>query len=412
MNTRHLVIAVALPAVALAAGVLAAVPGQHHRDVASHSRQVAAAPLRPLALEARGTTPKIKHAARRGAKHGHDSSQNSAGQLDAVGTFANVDFATGGYGAYDPAALHESWVQAVDINLDWNEVETSPNSYDWGPLDSTAKAWADAGKHIVLVVRATNETGGGCSGGSGQYLPSWEIMALHNALGSKGTFCDQGLDSLVPDWFSSTFQSDFQAFVNAIGAHVSSQSYYSSISYVRIGVGLGGESFYLMPQNGYNADKSWMVANWHYSPQAWADFQETMLADYHGAFPAPVQVIYPIDAQDDLSPGYPVDLAVAQWALNEGGIGVGAECLKPGGMGNYADFPTIEGWIRNGHPNTYIQFQTCGQTTSVSAEEGIIQAAESYGAKSIEWYESTIVSPPSASVMAAYQTWANSTFGR
>jgi hypothetical protein len=406
MNTRQLVIAIAVPAVALAAGVLTAVPGHGHHEKSPYAQEADGGPLQQSVLQSHDSRSHRAHK----TKHGHDA-RNSVNQEVGVTTFANVDYAAGGYGQYDPAALSSPWVQAVDINLDWRYVETSQGTFDWAPLDHEATAWANAGKHVVLVVRATNETGGGCSAGPTQYLPGWEITALHNAVGSAGTFCDKGFDSLVPDWFSSTFESDFQGFISALGAHVAAQPYYSSISYVRVGVGLGGEGFYLMPnQNGYAGDKSWMVANWHYSPQAWANFQESTLAAAHAAFPAPVQVIYPIDAQDNLSPGYPVDLAVAQWALNEGGIGIGAECLKPGGMGNYADFPTIEGWIRDSHPNTYIQFQTCGPTGDVSEEQGIITAAEDYGAKSIEWYESTIVSPPSESAMSAYQTWANNTF--
>jgi hypothetical protein len=414
MNPRHLVIAVALPAVALAVGVLAAVPGQQHHQQPSYGRRADAGPLllQPALQHRGGSRPHRPHRASHQSKHSkNDSTKNGTNQAITLSTFANVDYASGGYGQYNSAALHSSWVQAVDINLNWRRVQTSPSSFDWAPLDREATAWASAGKHIVLVVRATDDKGGGCSAGPGQYLPGWEITALHNALGGIGTFCDKGFDSLVPDWFSSTFQSDFKTFVTALGAHVSAQPYYSSISYVRVGVGLGSEGWYLYPnQNGYSADKSWMETNWHYTPQAWENFQETMLAAYHAAFPPPVQVIYPISAQDDLSPGNPVDLAVAEWATNLGGVGVGEQCLAPGGIGNYADFATIDSWVRANHPNAYIQFQTCGPTATASEEQGIINAAEGYGAKSIEWYETTIVSPPSVSEMTSYQTWANNTF--
>jgi hypothetical protein len=407
MNTRHLVIAIAVPAVALAAGVLAAVPAQqHHHGESSHTLLAEGGLEGEAAIHLQvGSRRHHASSAHQHSKHGHDSSLPD----ESVGTMANVDYAAGGYGQYDPAALRDPWVQGVDINLDWRAVETSPGTFDWGPLDSEATAWANAGKHIVLVVRAANETGGGCSAGVGQMLPGWEITALHNAVGSVGTFCDQALDSLVPDWFSATFQSDFQAFINALGAHVSAEPYYSAISYVRIGVGLGGEGFYLYPQNGYSADKSWMESNWGYTPQAWENFQETMLSAYRAAFPAPVQVIYPLDPQDDLAPNDPVDLAVAEWATNSGGIGVGEECLPPEGLNSA--FTSILSWVRANHPGTYIQFQACGPTATASDELGIIQAAEDYGAKTIEWYESSIVSPPSVADMTGYQTWANNTFG-
>jgi hypothetical protein len=344
-------------------------------------------------------------------RHSRGSSLNLAKRQKIVSTVANVDYATGPYGAYNHAALHDSWVQGVIINVNWRAAEPSPGTFNFAPLDRTATAWADAGKHIVIVVRATEEIGGGCSAGIRQFLPGWEITALHKALGRIGTFCDKGVDSLVPDWFSSTFQSNFKTFIRALGAHVSARPYYSSISYVRIGDGLGGEGFFLFPQRSYAADKSWMEAHWHYTPRAWEKFQETMLGTSHAAFPRPVQIIYSIAAQDDLSPNDPVDLAVAKWATNLGGVGIGEQCLGPNGLNDYADFATIDRWVRDNHPNAYIQFQTCGQTTSASEEQRIIKSAEGYGAKSVEWYQNTIVGPPSKPDMAAYQTWVNRIFG-
>jgi hypothetical protein len=348
---------------------------------------------------------------------------------------ANVDYDnTGGYGAYSSTVSHDSYVQGVDINLDWRSVETSPGNYTWGPLDRTATAWANAHKHIVLVVRAANETGGAtldknlvpstCKPDSDQILPAWVISAL----GYNGTYCDSDLETIVPDWFSPAFQSYFQEFVSALGKHVSKKKYFSSISYVRIGVGLGGEAFPVMPdqvgsgcktstlpcQEDSSADKAWMSQYWGYSGQAWQKFQETMLTAYDAAFPS-VPLIYPIDKQDNDSAGKPVDLVVAKWAIaTYSNIGIGAECLPPGGgsLETYADFGTIDTWIRDNHPGAYIQFQTCGKTATAAEEQGIIKAAEGFGARSVEWYEDTFNptkgTPPSASDMTGYQTWVNS----
>jgi hypothetical protein len=359
---------------------------------------------------------------------------------------ANVDFDnTGGYGAYGPTVLGDTYVQGVDINVDWSSVQIHPgtasSSFRWGPLDKTASAWAGRGKHLVLVVRAANETGGAtvsgstCARDADQFLPKWEITAL----GKDGTYCDSDLETIVPDWFSPTFQNDFRTFVRALGKHVSAESYYSSISYVRVGDGLGGEGFYLMPDNVGNsdcspahrappcqedetADKAWIISHWHYSPLAWEHFQEQMLAAYDAAFPPPVQVIYSIARQDTI-PGstYQLDYDVVDWATTAGhtrydNIGIGEQCLPPGGLTNdYADFSAIDSLIRHRNPNAYIQFQTCGVTTTAAQELGIIKAAEGYGARSIEWYERTFTrqgGTPSVKDMTAYQTWVNNTFGR
>lgn len=438
MKAQHLVIAVALPAVALAAGVSASMSGQHHHQLAAaSSRQQGGALPRQQTSRHRGDSSRYRavpdnpvrirrlagnptQGSRtsgsqkpggqkpRGQKHSRPRAE-SAGAGMIVNSPANIDYAAGGYGAYDSDALHHWWVQGVIINLDWSRVEPRQGKFNWGPLDREAAAWANAGKHVALVVRATNEIRGGCTAGEPQFLPSWEIRALHNALGFRGTFCDRALNSLIPDWFSGTFQTTFKRFIRALGAHVSAKPYRRSISYVRIGVGLAGEGFFLRPhQNGYYADKRWMETNWHYTPRAWERFQETMLSAYDAAFPAPIQVIYPIDAQDNLSPHNPVELAVAKWATGRSGIGVGEECLRPGGFNLM--FSEVLHWVRYHHHGAYIQFQTCGVTASAAEERGIVKAAERYGAKTIEWYEHTAVRPPARSYMAGYQTWVNNHF--
>jgi hypothetical protein len=409
MNARRLIIALALPVLALPVVALAATrPGDHrsHQELSSGQQ----ADGGPLLRQSGRPVP--------GGSGGHSASSHQSRISDGssltgtkrtkiVSVMANVDYASGGYGQYNPAALHDSWVQGVVINVDWRYGETSLGHFNWGPLDREATTWADAGKHVAIVVRAANEIGGGCTAtGWGQMLPGWEITALHKSLGRIGTFCDKGVNGLVPDWFSATFQSDWRGFIKALGAHVSAKSYYSSVSYVRIGVGLGGEGFYLMPnQKAFSADQAWMEHNWHYSTQAWENFQETMLTTYNAAFPAPVPVIYPLD---QFSPRYTENGIVAKWAVSQGGIGIGEECLPPGGLNS--SFGAVDRWVRANHPNTYIQFQTCGPTSTARAEQGIIKAAEGYGAKSVEWYQRTAVTPPSNSDMAAYQAWVNKSF--
>jgi hypothetical protein len=198
MNPRRLVLAVALPVVALAA----AVPAEHHQpgerhqyEESSYSRRSDGGPLRQPALQHRvgSRASRASRPHRLGVSHVVLLSTRVRAR-----TMANVDYASGRYGAYSSAALRDSWVQGVVINLDWRAIQTSPgtssSSYNWAPLDRAATAWANAGKHIALVVRATNEVGGGCSAGVAQILPGWEITALHNALGRIGTFCDKDLE--------------------------------------------------------------------------------------------------------------------------------------------------------------------------------------------------------------------------
>ena len=53
---------------------------------------------------------------------------------------ANVDYASGGYGVYNSAALSDPAIQGVVINVGWNAAEPSRGSYNWTLLDKEANA--------------------------------------------------------------------------------------------------------------------------------------------------------------------------------------------------------------------------------------------------------------------------------
>ena len=239
-------------------------------------------------------------------------------------TPANIDFAAGGYGAYDPAALSNPSIGGVDINLAWSEWNRQQGKLNFAPLDAEMRDWAQAGKQFILIVRYANEVTTNGAGGcvlSEQYLPTWEIARIPH-------FCDSDPDSIIPDYFNATFQADLQTFVQAIATHVSSSPYRNHLAYVRVGVGLAGEGFFLTyDQNGFDSAKARLVA-WGYSPIAWKNWQEAMLTTFQKAFLYST-VIYPIVKLDtDPTTGDPVQMEVAYWAAAHG-MGVGAQGLVP-----------------------------------------------------------------------------------
>jgi len=315
---------------------------------------------------------------------------------------ANMDYASGGYGKWSTAALADPGIGGVTINLYWRQVEPRRGSYNWGPLDTEMAAWAQAGKRVALIARFANEKGGGCPGG---YLPSWEIARIP-------TFCDTDLNSTIPDYFSARFQSDWKAFIQALGNHLAASPYRKAVAYVRAGTGLGGESFYLMYGRAGNTDfvhdKQKLVA-WGYSPQAWEAFQENLLAFYKRALP--YQDIYVVDKLDvNPTTGTPVQVEVAHWAAAHG-QGVGEECLPAGSFSHdYADMNQITAWVHKNYPNAYIQFQTCGVMSGPAEVAGVISDAKSHWARSIEWYEKGITTSSYLSEYVAYQGWVNRTF--
>lgn len=343
--------------------------------------------------------------------HGRGPTLNLVMHRNIVTVPANIYYADDGYGRYDRSALTDSWIQGVVIQMSWRWAEIRRGVYNWGPLDREATAWADAGKHVVLAVDLSNDTGGGCSSGR-MALPGWEMARIPS-------YCDADMNVRIPDWFSAVFQSDAKAFAAALGAHVRARPYYHAISYVRISTGMGGTAFPVMRNGGgggvgpvqrdYRTDLAWIERHWGYTPRKWEAFQETMLGSYAADFPAPVSVIYTVVQQGiDPATGNPVELDVARWGAPRR-IGIGNENMAPGGFGRangYADFNMIAAWMHQHYPANYIQVQSVNNMNASGVSESV-STAERIGIDSIEWYPHEAVNLTFRPVMAGYQAWAN-----
>lgn len=303
---------------------------------------------------------------------------------------ANSDFAAGGYGAYNQADLTNPNIQSVDINMNWSAVEPTAGNINYVPLDNEMAAWAAAGKHVNLILRFANETGGGCA--SGGYLPNWERPRIP-------WFCDSDLNAAIPDYFSPVFQADWEAFVDSIAVHVAASPYAASVQYVRAGVGLSAEGFFLTySQNDFAADKQKLVA-WGYTPTSWQSFQESLLTYYKTVFTfAPV--IYPVVKQDNN-----LQVQTAQWAVDNG-MGVGQEGLVPNYPTDYAMIDEICAYAKA--QGAYIQFQTVSGISDLATVQGDINTAEQLGGKTIEWYENISNVTSYQPAFANYQTYVNS----
>ena len=78
------------------------------------------------------------------------------------------------------AAVTASDVDAVQVNVDWKDVEPCRGKEVWGPLDAEIAAIVDAGKHVILTVRF--QSGGGIGPDVGQ---PWQIHATSTSHGSS-----------------------------------------------------------------------------------------------------------------------------------------------------------------------------------------------------------------------------------
>lgn len=326
------------------------------------------------------------------------SATSSSTSASSTGGYpANIDFEPiDSYGTYNAAALANPAVGAVDINMNWSSVEPQQGVFNFAPADNEAAAWAKQGKKFTLIVRYVNEAGHAtltnCN--RAQYLPAWEIARIQH-------FCDVDKGTIIPDYFDPTFKADLESYVKAIADHFAQSPYRSNLLYVRVGVGLAGEGFYLMPCGSvpcdFTMDKAQLIT-WGYSATAWKNWQEGLMSFYKSAFSYST-VIYPIVPLDtDPAMQQPTQDVVAHWAASQG-MGVGTQGLNP-------HFPKMSELIQSiqaHYPNTYVQFQTAAPVADAAAMQQDIQISGQLNAKSVEWYSSDIVNPAYQSLLQQWQ---------
>lgn len=321
--------------------------------------------------------------------------------------------------AVSTAVQASSPVDAGALRLTWASGEPQRGQPRFGSLDQAASAWATQGKNIALIIAFADESGGGYDGGGGDggggcqgtgFLPAWEVARIP-------TLCDRDMNTVIPDYFDATFQRDFLAFVQVVAAHVAASSYASHLLYVRIGVGLAGEGFPLMPCppggapcDAGTSDLSQLVA-WGYSPHRWAQWQERMLTRYRALFGF-TRVVYPMgDYGTDSVTHRLVDVEVAEWAADRG-FALGAQGLAPTPTySSYAGIGSVVSYVRRHDPQTFIQFQTVHalrQSVTATCDlvcvaRGDIANAERLDARSIEWYHEDATNPALSPLLAAWQ---------
>ena len=308
---------------------------------------------------------------------------------------ANIDFESmNSYGTYNPAALANPSIGAVDINMNWVSVEPQQGVFNWKPADNEIAAWANQGKKFTIVARFINEGQGNCNGF--QLMPAWEIVRIPHFCSTTG--------QIIPDYFDPTFKADLKAYAQAIAQHIAASPYGNKLLYIRLGVGMGGEGFPIpKPTNPNIADEA-QLQNYGYTPTAWAAWQRELMTYYKSVFPF-TTVIYPVNGQDiDPVTGQDVSVENANWAAANG-FGVGQQGLQPGT--NSQLFHSL----RSRYPNIYIQYQTFSAEHSYEEVQAVIQAGERNGAQSIEWYSRNAVNPDYLSLFEQWQQTVNNKFG-
>jgi hypothetical protein len=307
---------------------------------------------------------------------------------------ANIDLEPiNSFGTYNPKALANPNIAAVDVNMNWVNVEPRQGVFNWKPVDNEIAAWATHGKKFTIIARFINEGSGNCNGS--QLMPAWEIASVPHFCSTTG--------QIIPDYFNSTFTADFKTYVRAIAQHIAASPYRNNLLYIRLGIGMGGEGFPVPNPTNANTDDKAQLQNYGYTPAAWAAWQKELMTYYKSIFPS-IIIIYPVNGQDiDPTTGQDVSVENANWAAANG-FGVGQQGLRPG-----TNSPLFQS-LRSHYPNLYIQYQTIGVVNSYKAVQADILAAKRNGAQSIEWYSRNAVNPNYQPLFAQWQQAVNSKF--
>jgi len=344
------------------------------------------------------------------------------------GTYsANIEYDPTGYGTYNKSALTNPNIDAVDINLNWYLVEPQRGVFNFAPADQQVAAWVRHGKKVTLELRFQHETNapsGTCSNDG--WLPSWEAASIP-------TLCERrdAAGFIIPDYFDPTFQADWRTYVATVATHYADSPYKNDVTYARVALGLGAESFPLEPcynpvvqgcnVAAYQAAVQ-QLQTWGYTASSWLSWQEDQLSYYESEF-AYTTVIYPINQMLyptsnplNVNPatGNPIEMDVAYWAAAHG-IGIGQQGLDGIYTKDYAKFNEIAAYVYRHYPKTYIQFQTVAEvsnkgTSACSAAclfQQDVRAAEHYHARSIEWYSADDVNPSFQPYLARWQLFVN-----
>lgn len=337
---------------------------------------------------------------------------------------ANLEFDNPGtyrYGGFNPASLSNPNVGGVVVNMSWGGVEPQQGVFNFAPADNEIAAWVHAGKKVAFQVRFLKQ-GGVASvpncGAANQWddLPTWEVNRIPH-------LCQSFRGVIIPNYFSPTFQADAKAFVSAVAQHYANSPYRSSIVYVRVATGTGGEQNLLQGcrstscMSEYQANVQQLIS-WGYSPAALVTYDENMLSFYKSVFTyttvmyalgGPVPQVGRLNVNS--ATGNSVWMDVAEWAAANG-IGVGQMGLNPSpSYASGGNLSTIISTILAKYPNTYIHFQTVGRVTSAADVQADVTTATNLHARTIEWYEQDINNPAYQSVLQQWQQTVNSKFG-
>jgi hypothetical protein len=247
----------------------------------------------------------------------------------------------------DSAAIQQYLINNSQVALgatlvvQWSAVDLdgNPNNYDWSYPDSQILPWKNAGKKVNLDVWANSDGSGATCGAPGKFgtagigncaIPSYVWTALGQ---SNYVTCNPGNSNgsqQMPNYFNSAFQVNYKTFIQQLIQHYGSDS---SIGYIRIGLGRGGETIPVADwSNTSEACGMSYVNTWGYTVSSWdANYIQPML-QYEASLHSPKQLMVGVTSMGNGSGSQNADFA-AQVAAPLG-IGIGSQGWQQSDMSN------------------------------------------------------------------------------
>jgi hypothetical protein len=205
----------------------------------------------------------------------------------------------------DSAAIQQYLINNSQVALSatlivqWSAVDSdgNPSNYDWSYPDSQILPWKNAGKKVNLVIWANSDgsdpncdiTGqNGASGTGNCAIPTYVWTALGP---SNYVTCNPGNSNgtqQMPNYFNSAFQDHYKRFIQQVIQHYGSDS---SIGYIRIGLGRGGETIPVGDWENTSEACGMSYKAWGYTVSSWdSNYLQTML-QYEGSLHSPKQLM-------------------------------------------------------------------------------------------------------------------------
>ena len=279
------------------------------------------------------------------------------------------------------------YINGIVYSLWWacSDQDGTAAHYTWTNFDNQVMAdgWAAAGKKIHVVLGGVTYggsdsicyggTGWGTSGVGNYGVPAyvWSALGPSNYVSCT---CNGGTQQ-IPNYFNAAYLNNYQNWIAATLAHLASAPYASSIGYVRVAWGKGGET---TPISSWDAvgtcpdggGKNTLTNDWGYTLSGWESFLQNGM-QFEAGLGSPLQLmisITPMGPSGGSQAAVPNFTAPIAASLH---IGFGTQGLMasdvnnlPGCGGNWCNlFATYTGQVP-------LETQTFYQSCATSNESG------------------------------------------